>query len=211
MIIQAGRIPLRNIVTYKDINLIVKEYSNEGNKNLLPKGIRYSLRTTFVELITKGFNLTQIEKKPSPDTVYILDKKYKIYSIETISHFKCYVKDGISVSNKNKILSVSNPNDITYLEAMYGVPIKNASGHTIEIRFDWDRFSKEYGGIEIDNIDNINLYKKNIIHWYNSFQFPSGYIWNTAIIKKVKHIDLKKMKIKDFSTPQISGRKIKIE
>jgi hypothetical protein len=101
----------------------------------------------------------------------------------------------------NKILVLSSNRDVKIFGKKYGVDYNSSVVESYRRRIDWKKVSELYGGIEIKNYPKILrelraesklIYTPNLkielnFEWLNSFNFRSGCIWNTDIIKDVSY------------------------
>jgi hypothetical protein len=109
---------------------------------------------------------------------YSLFKDYKshwgnfIYGVE--------IKNNIL--NKEKgILSIKNLEELDKFNKKYGIIKKNRT------LINWKKVSKDYGGFEIKNYNNIKEHTDYFdnYEWAYSFTFSSGCIWDLDLIKDI--------------------------
>jgi hypothetical protein len=112
-----------------------------------------------------------------------------LYKVELKQRSLAYL-DG--EKSTNKILVLSSKKDVEIFDKKYGVDYSDGEGEKVYRFVDWEKVSEDYGGFEIKNyikikkeIKETNMSRKLL--WVTSFDFSSGCIWNTAIIKNVSY------------------------
>ena len=178
------KLPYRNHFSKKKFKLYYYENINEKNISIKPGGLWYGINDSVI----KWFELDPNDE----EQIKYVNKKY-IYEINLK---KNSFSTNLNIKGKNKILQIKNFDQMNifhekYKEKKYGY-----------IGIDWDKVSKDYGGIEFTNYDKIlkkiiydlNFYKYKKYTWFTTLDFNSGCIWNLNILKDFKY----KGEIKDF-------------
>lgn len=180
------RLPKRNkIDKNKKINFNFGKVYKQSKNGIKPRGFWYSCYNDWYNWVSGEM----------PEWLYKYIHKININS---------KVLTDIENKNKDKILVINNLKDFDIFNKRYGHLDKNENNNNIfsnnmkwkNYLVNWDKVSKDYGGIEICPY----LTQRKHYLWYNTFDVASGCIWNTKAIIKNSELIYEKKKGKYVKT-----------
>lgn len=147
------KLPYRNHFSKKKFKLYYYENINKKNIFFKPDGLWYGINDSVI----KWFELDPNDE----EQIKYVNKKY-IYEINLK---KNSFSTNLNIKGKNKILQIKNFDQMNIFHEKY----KNKEYGYILI--DWDKVSKDYGGIEFTNYDKIKkkLYDLNFYKYSNDY------------------------------------------
>lgn len=104
--------------------------------------------------------------------------------------------------NSNSVLKITNKNDVIEFTLKYGIIEKGYFDKMEYKNINWQNVEKDFGGVDVTElflreahfIQEYNTYEYKIklsdydITWLNTWDVPSGCVWNPKAIKQFKLI-----------------------
>ena len=118
-----------------------------------------------------------------------LKKKFHLYEIK----FKYNSFTDLNNPSFDKILIIKTKKNLIKFCKKYMIEepsVSSGSDYRLsqKANIDWNKVVKDFGGIEITIIPSWAIRIGKYTSWYDSWDIPSGCIWNDQIIKKITKI-----------------------